>query len=134
MQRRLLHASTSLLGLDEGRRAIQEAVGATAPGLSPFKQPLVKYGGTDTITTVMQLRDEALQAQEAQRSARASQVLPDGDDAVLPPNESMGSPGSRSFLPTMSSPLAGSSSSAQGGKLKGCVMTVLCCLLSVAGC
>jgi hypothetical protein len=113
-QRRLLQTGTSLAGLDEGRKAIQDALGATLPGASPFRQTMVKYGGMDTITSVMQLREQALAEEEAKRQAEALGVSTGGGgdgDSVASPTMLLGD---SSILPSIASPQSSKPGSSAG--------------------
>jgi hypothetical protein len=66
LQRRLLHAGPTKAGLAEGRRLIQDAVGASVKGASPFSpsQSFNKYGGQDILQEVLSLREDALLRQQ----------------------------------------------------------------------
>jgi hypothetical protein len=116
--------------LEEGRKAIQDALGATVPGASPFRQPLVKYGGMDTITSVMQLREQALAEEEARREAEAAGLTSsaDGDGgSVASPTMMLGD---SSILPSIVSPQSSKPGSSGGkSRLKTCVSR--CLLLCV---
>ena len=92
LQRRGLHSEITIKGIQEGRKNVQAAVGATSHIAGPFSktQSFLRYGGNDLIDEALRLRNKRFEEEEA--------TMGDGIDTTSMSGYSVATPGTAGLM------------------------------------